>query len=66
MDKNECSYVYWEETDYDIISGHSDYKPVCTQPSNKGERCYSYWRKYCKHRQYLETKREEKRSSKAV
>lgn len=43
----QCQYVYWKETDYDVMSGHSSYKPICSL-TNK----YYYWynARFCKCR----------------
>ena len=46
----ECPYVEWEETDYDIQTGHSSYRPICTKQSNVGKHCYSYCGRFCKYR----------------
>ena len=51
IDKYECPFVRWEETDYDVVSGHSCYEPVCTKVGSIKERCYRYFLKYCKLRQ---------------
>lgn len=53
MEKYECPFVYWEETDYDVLSGHSSYEPVCTKECNKGKHCYKYNYTWCKYR-YLD------------
>ena len=51
MSDYECPFLKWEETDYDIISGHSSYEPVCTSKCNDGEHCYKQGFGYCKYRQ---------------
>lgn len=47
----ECPFVYWEETDYDVFSGHSSYIPICKNQCNKDQQCYTYKCKFCKYRQ---------------
>ena len=42
-----CPYVYWKEIDYDIISGHSQYEPICNL-TNK--HCYYHYMRFCKYR----------------
>lgn len=49
IEKYQCPYLSWEETDYDILSGHSYYQSVCTNEGNKGERCYNYYLRRCKY-----------------
>ena len=41
----------WEETDYDVVSGHSYYEPICTKDGMMNARCYQYMSKYCKIRE---------------
>lgn len=48
MDKYDCKYRRWVETDYDIISGHSDYEAECMRPDMKGKPCLDC---YCKFRE---------------
>ena len=55
MEKYECPFVYWKETDYDVLSGHSSYEPVCTKECNIGKHCYKYNYTWCKYR-YLDDK----------
>ena len=43
----QCQYVYWKETDYDVISGHSSYEPIC---SLTNKYCYWYNARFCKYR----------------
>ena len=47
MDKYDCRYKYWVETDYDIMSGHSDYEARCMRPEMRGKPCLDC---YCKFR----------------
>ena len=48
MNKYDCKYRRWIETDYDIISGHSDYEVQCMRPDMKGKHCLYC---YCKFRE---------------
>lgn len=41
----------WKETDYDVVSGHSYYEPVCTKDGMMNARCYQYNSKHCKVRE---------------
>ena len=51
-----CLYVGWEEIDYDVISGHSHYEPVCMREGMMKARCYQYYSKYCKIRRTEDAK----------